>query len=562
MPVGPTAPQASAPLPQAKPKRPQPIPCAAVPSGPTDLLDDIARIEVTAKHDNNLSLLIGGLGLLLMVIAIPIRIEDILWLGVAVFCVGAGFFAKSRGRHPAWGVLGLIGTLPGVLVIYVMPNLNARRIKDLRQQLSDSLTVQSAARAAPTRPVARKPAIPITRSSTLAESAVPTSAVVGFSCLSVVVALLVMMIADASRLDGISALLLLFGFFAAVMCGALCFAHCQKRNAPKSSASKRETLPLSTQPAEQRAKPSRQAVGSTDDRIAKFTEAIRLDSQDVLAYYNRGVVYENISDWPKAIADFSEAIRLDPNNALTYYNRARAYVSNGEHAKAIADFDEAIRLNPNHAQAFTSLGRIYAEMADYEKAISAFSEAIRLNPTLLNAYNYRAEAHRQKGDHDRAIADYTEVIRLAPKDANAYYNRAVTHEKKGNHAQAIIDFTEVIRLNPQGADAYYERGWAYGNNGERAKAEADFAEAKRFGATNPTNEIVEVQVELRAYYDHEVVASELEKLGFAEESTPLATLFSTGSVRSVSGTIDISKLDALSRLQIVESVKCLTSRDT
>jgi tetratricopeptide (TPR) repeat protein len=49
------------------------------------------------------------------------------------------------------------------------------------------------------------------------------------------------------------------------------------------------------------------------------------------------------------MADYSQAIRLDPNYALAYFNRGYTYYYKGDYDRAIADYNQVIRLDPNLA---------------------------------------------------------------------------------------------------------------------------------------------------------------------------------------------------------------------
>ncbi len=54
-----------------------------------------------------------------------------------------------------------------------------------------------------------------------------------------------------------------------------------------------------------------------------------------------------IISFEQAIADCSEAIRLNPIDAVAYYSRGLAYQENGNREGAIADYQKTIELN-NH----------------------------------------------------------------------------------------------------------------------------------------------------------------------------------------------------------------------
>ena len=59
-------------------------------------------------------------------------------------------------------------------------------------------------------------------------------------------------------------------------------------------------------------------------------------SDDGLAYFNRGVAYSEKGEWDKEIADYTEAIRLKPDDADAYYKRGVTYGEKGDSDKEIA----------------------------------------------------------------------------------------------------------------------------------------------------------------------------------------------------------------------------------
>jgi tetratricopeptide (TPR) repeat protein len=208
---------------------------------------------------------------------------------------------------------------------------------------------------------------------------------------------------------------------------------------------------------------SAKSRGDYDLAIAEYSEAIRRNPNNPIAYYNRGLAYYqkrknakgdyDNGDYDRALADYTQALRLDPNFAVAYNARALVYyqgfhAKEGGHARGIADTTQAIRLDPNYAEAYNTRGDLYQQKKDYDAAIAEYSKAIRFNPNYAEAYANRAIAYYRKLDYDRAIADGTQAIRLDPNYVWAYNARALAYYKKGNRRQARADLTRALQIDP------------------------------------------------------------------------------------------------------------------
>ncbi|MDR2033066.1 MAG: tetratricopeptide repeat protein, partial [Helicobacteraceae bacterium] len=72
--------------------------------------------------------------------------------------------------------------------------------------------------------------------------------------------------------------------------------------------------------------------------------AIKEDPNNAVSYYSRGLTYDNLGDYRKAIADFTQAIKIDPNDIMAYNNRAGAYALQENYKKATQDAKKACEL--------------------------------------------------------------------------------------------------------------------------------------------------------------------------------------------------------------------------
>jgi tetratricopeptide (TPR) repeat protein len=222
-----------------------------------------------------------------------------------------------------------------------------------------------------------------------------------------------------------------------------------------------------------------------DHALADFTEAIRLDPNDAVAYANRGIIYQRNGDLDQAIAEYDEAIRLDPTYVFGFQNRGNAYRREGEFDRAIADFSEAIRLDPTFTVALKSRGSAYLAKGDIDKAIADYDQIIQLDPKNEDTFNNRCAAYELKGDPDRALTNCDEAIRLNPQDPAAFNTRGSSYRLKGDFGRAIADFSEAIRLDPDAPTPYFNRGVTYLHSGAPAQAAADFDRLIQLSPANP-----------------------------------------------------------------------------
>lgn len=196
-----------------------------------------------------------------------------------------------------------------------------------------------------------------------------------------------------------------------------------------------------------------------EDALAHFTERVKVNGADVVAFAHRGRVLMELGDRDRALKNYDEAIRLNPQHPVWWRERGSLFVEMKEPDKAVRDYTESIRLNPVDPLTYLDRGIAYKSRKEYDKAVADYTEAIRLDPKWANAFYNRANVHRLRKEYDKAIADYTEAIRLGPNDPDAYYNRANAYKAKKDYEKAVADYAGVIRLDPKDADAYDSLAW-------------------------------------------------------------------------------------------------------
>lgn len=88
-------------------------------------------------------------------------------------------------------------------------------------------------------------------------------------------------------------------------------------------------------------------------------------------------------DYDKAIATFSEQMKADPDDPVAFIGRGWAYVQKGDDDHAMADFNQAIKLRPNVPMALNNRGTIFLRQGALQSALDDFDAALKSNPNLF-----------------------------------------------------------------------------------------------------------------------------------------------------------------------------------
>ncbi|MDB5142393.1 MAG: hypothetical protein JWQ66_1106 [Mucilaginibacter sp.] len=245
--------------------------------------------------------------------------------------------------------------------------------------------------------------------------------------------------------------------------------------------------------------------------IEDFSTAVKFNPQLKEAYWNRGLSYEKVKNYPAAISDYKKALSLvkdnpmqmailnnniaiiqkdmrsydqaiasdsiaiaiEPRYTLSNFNRAELYMMTRKYEAAIHDYTVALNGNYNKQM----LSTILSERADakrflkkYKEAINDYSLAIELNPDNRFAYWNRAASYNHNGDYELANNDYSKAITYFKGDSRnlskLYDDRALMEMGQQQFKRAIADDSIAIALDNKFEVAYWNKASAYAQNAD------------------------------------------------------------------------------------------------
>ncbi|MBC6477679.1 MAG: sigma-70 family RNA polymerase sigma factor [Hormoscilla sp. GM7CHS1pb] len=90
----------------------------------------------------------------------------------------------------------------------------------------------------------------------------------------------------------------------------------------------------------------------------------------------QGNLLASARNYEYAIASYEEAIEIEPDNYIAWYNRGYALNKLGRHEEAVASYNKAIKLKPDFSLAWQDRGDVLIDLGRDREAIASYEKAV------------------------------------------------------------------------------------------------------------------------------------------------------------------------------------------
>ena len=159
--------------------------------------------------------------------------------------------------------------------------------------------------------------------------------------------------------------------------------------------------------------------GLTNEALANYHEALRLDPNNSDAQFNLGLTLAGRNEWAGAEIHLKEAVRIVPQSAMAQYDLGIVLAEQGDLAGAATHLAESVRFDSRNAEARNSLGSVLARLGRLAEAEQEFKQALRLRPDYAEAHTNLGLALAQLGRLEEAVPHWETALRLNPQQETA-----------------------------------------------------------------------------------------------------------------------------------------------
>ncbi len=191
------------------------------------------------------------------------------------------------------------------------------------------------------------------------------------------------------------------------------------------------------------------------------------------AFYERGLLYEDLDMLDSAMADYDSAIYYDEvspalfrKNYLTgapaggtgsqslltqrilgMMSKSDSLMKAGNLSESLKILDGVLLISPQMERALVTKGLILSNQGDFQNALAAFDKAVQVNGKNAQSRLSRAFAYTQMRDFQKSITDYSYVVdSIGTTDGEVFYFRAIAYLNNRQKAQACTDLDKAISM--------------------------------------------------------------------------------------------------------------------
>ena len=153
------------------------------------------------------------------------------------------------------------------------------------------------------------------------------------------------------------------------------------------------------------------------DPIVFYHDVLRYNQSSYRIYNNLGNAYSALRDAAAAGENYQQAIALDPDNPVAYFNLANTLRDSGQIDQAIADFQKAVELGPTVHFYANNLAALYLQLGRRRDARQVLENYVAHAAYKNNALLSLAVIAAQDKDFDGALRYLDQAAAADPSDA-------------------------------------------------------------------------------------------------------------------------------------------------
>ncbi|MCX6169156.1 MAG: tetratricopeptide repeat protein [Ignavibacteriales bacterium] len=191
-------------------------------------------------------------------------------------------------------------------------------------------------------------------------------------------------------------------------------------------------------------------LGKTNEAIDNYQTIIKIDSNNVTALNEVGLLYFDSRDYEKAIEMFTRLVTINSNDFLSsyYLGYSMTLSQNPNLAEpAIKHLEHSVALNQEYLPAISLLASSKFNLQKYYDANALYSMAIKLRPLNADFYFRSGMCYERLNLYSEAANQYSKAVALDSNEANYFDHLGFVQYNMNNYASAVRAYKMAASLD-------------------------------------------------------------------------------------------------------------------
>ncbi len=157
-----------------------------------------------------------------------------------------------------------------------------------------------------------------------------------------------------------------------------------------------------------------------EDALPIYDALVKSMSEEDLAnnpepLYFRGICYERLKQWDKAVADFKQVLEINPDSADALNYLGYTWVDRNENLEeAFKMIRRAVEIEPNSGAIVDSLGWAHYKLGQYDEARVQLEKAVELSPSSATIIDHLGDVYWKLGRFREAGYQWKRALEFDP----------------------------------------------------------------------------------------------------------------------------------------------------
>lgn len=204
-----------------------------------------------------------------------------------------------------------------------------------------------------------------------------------------------------------------------------------------------------------------EAHGNLSVRISEKTIEISKNPKKAILYFERGFLYQQHSEYKKALKDYKISEHLGLKNKLLYFRISETYYKANKLKKALNSSEVCFKYDTLDIKTYKLKAQILFKLRKYNEAIIAYKYVIE-NTVDLRPEDYIAYSDIilaiDNNNYRSAIAALDLGLKKSENNAITFQLKKLEYFKKSSQIEKVIDqYNTIIQYNNRKEFWYYKK---------------------------------------------------------------------------------------------------------